>query len=825
MKSLKQKPLARELLTKPVPIAALLLALSPVGMPAYAATLKAGDVLTIDAGKDQTTVTASGASVTSTLCSGSGTTTNGSCFGMQSGGVFGFTSIAGKNGISIGSAQAASGSHTGAPGCTANGTSCTNPGEQPNIDQPWGFFNNTGMHQTTLAVTSLISTGTGGTLNFAGWSVTWNGIASINMGSSANVNSPCQNTSPQNDNGSNCNGSASFAWDGVYGDPYQLWYNATVPVGDPSGFGGVNYRLHLVGKVYAGITMFDDIATVAVADYVDIDALGNDVSPSGKNLSSVVASVPAHGTAVPNTTTGKIRYTADNSGISDSFTYTFKDNNNIASPHATVTVTVVPNTAPHAVNDTVTTSLNASKSINVLANDTDAENNIDPASVTVSAAASHGTTAVNTTTGAITYTPAAGYIGADSFNYTVADRKGLTGTATVYVTVNDFPGDHPALVSGQAPILLIEGGSYFTMQISPGKTEITNLLGGWAGGLILGYEHPAGASHTGFPTGLEPNGIDQPWQFFSNTGSHFTQNGGIGVNSDGTLNFLNRWYVTWNGIPAINMGGDPNQDQGPHLGQASISCTPRPCQDGSTFVVNLSAHVPVGDPSGFGGVPYGLHLVGHERILKMAVTASSGTLAQGSLNLGMRTTAKALTTKGLPADTSKEGVSCVGDCFDFRVTGVTSGGQVQIVLPLMAGIPANSVYRKYTAATGWKDFNTGGADSVKSAPFASTGAGMPSSCPAPGAGAYTAGLTAGNYCVQLTITDGGLNDADGAANGTVVDPGGVFASTVTPVDNRAASSSGCSLSANPVNPLERGDWWLLLGFVAWMGLVIRRKRA
>ena len=44
----------------------------------------------------------------------------------------------------------------------------------------------------------------------------------------------------------------------------------------------------------------------------------------------------------------------------------------------------------------------------------------------------------------------------------------------------------------------------------------------------------------------------------------------------------------------------------------------------------------------------------------------------------------------------------------------------------------------------------------------------------------------------------------------------------TNVESRLGA--GCSLSATPVNPLDRGDWWLLLGFVAWMGFVARRKR-
>jgi hypothetical protein len=99
----------------------------------------------------------------------------------------------------------------------------------------------------------------------------------------------------------------------------------------------------------------------------------------------------------------------------------------------------------------------------------------------------------------------------------------------------------------------------------------------------------------------------------------------------------------------------------------------------------------------------------------------------------------------------------------------------------------------------------------------------PAPCPAPGSGAYVAPVT-GHSCLQLTIVDGGPNDADGAANGTVVDPGGVAVVTTVPPPI-TSGESGCSLNTTPVNPLERGDWWLLLGFVAWLGYAIRRKRA
>src|SRR5690606_11810863 len=52
-------------------------------------------------------------------------------------------------------------------------------------------------------------------------------------------------------------------------------------------------------------------------------------------------------------------------------------------------------------------------------------------------------------------------------------------------------------------------------------------------------------------------------------------------------------------------------------------------------------------------------------------------------------------------------------------------------------------------------------------------AGEPGYCPPPGDSSWQSGLTAGHRCVQLTIEDGGPNDADGLANGSIVDPGGI----------------------------------------------------
>jgi len=111
-----------------------------------------------------------------------------------------------------------------------------------------------------------------------------------------------------------------------------------------------------------------------------------------------------------------------------------------------------------------------------------------------------------------------------------------------------------------------------------------------------------------------------------------------------------------------------------------------------------------------------------------------------------------------------------GGLFDFEVTGLPESGQsVRVVIPQAAPIGADAVYRKYHLDSGWQDFFEDARNSVASAP------GNPDSCPAPGAADYRPGLQAGYYCVQLTLEDGGPNDADGQRNGVVKDPGGVGA--------------------------------------------------
>lgn len=87
---------------------------------------------------------------------------------------------------------------------------------------------------------------------------------------------------------------------------------------------------------------------------------------------------------------------------------------------------------PTPANDTLWTYAGQAVSINVLANDNDPDG--DLLTVTAAASGQHGSVVVNNDS-SITYTPAAGFTGSDSFTYTVSDGRGGTATASVAVTV------------------------------------------------------------------------------------------------------------------------------------------------------------------------------------------------------------------------------------------------------------------------------------------------------------------------------------------------------------------------------------------------------
>jgi len=101
---------------------------------------------------------------------------------------------------------------------------------------------------------------------------------------------------------------------------------------------------------------------------------------------------------------------------------------------ATVTVSSVAD-APVAADDAAVTPQGAAITVDVLANDTDADGDLRPDQTSIITAPAHGGVAVDPVTGEITYTPGVGYTGPDQLVYLVMDNTGLTDTATVDFTV------------------------------------------------------------------------------------------------------------------------------------------------------------------------------------------------------------------------------------------------------------------------------------------------------------------------------------------------------------------------------------------------------
>ena len=161
-------------------------------------------------------------------------------------------------------------------------------------------------------------------------------------------------------------------------------------------------------------------------------------------------------------------------------------------------------------------------------------------------------------------------------------------------------------------------------------------------------------------------------------------------------------------------------------------------------------------------------------------------------------------TNGTTSTNATDTLDHISGKFDFEIHNVLPGNSVSVVLPLQTSLRRNAVYRKYNATDGWKEFVVDNNNAIASA------TGAKGVCPAPGSSEYQTGLTAFHYCIQLTIEDGGPNDADGVANGVILDPG-VFALSSSntntqnnPCGNNPAVNSNCSTNSGSIgttNPL------------------------
>ncbi len=178
----------------------------------------------------------------------------------------------------------------------------------------------------------------------------------------------------------------------------------------------------------------DDVYTTRENIPLSVDApgvLGNDVSTAG-TLTATVKTPPAHGDLALDLD-GAFIYTPT-SGYTGTVTFTYLAGARTLTDTATVTLTVEPNVAPVAADDSYTTDELTPLTVpapGVLENDSDA--NGDAITATLTTTPAQGTLALELD-GSFVYTPALGFPGEYTFQYETSDGL-LTDSATVTLTV------------------------------------------------------------------------------------------------------------------------------------------------------------------------------------------------------------------------------------------------------------------------------------------------------------------------------------------------------------------------------------------------------
>ena len=264
--------------------------------------------------------------------------------------------------------------------------------------------------------------------------------ASTNEDTPVNVNVVANDSDPDGDSltvtqiGTPSNGTATDNGDGtVTYSPNPNFngndsFNYTISDGEFSSTAQVTVT---VAPANDGPDANNDNGSTDEDTAVTVDVLANDTDTDGGTLTVTAASDPANGRVVVNS--DSIDYIPDtNFHGNDSFTYTISDGQGGSDTAVVSMIVHSVNDPPDAANDSATVRKNRSGTINVLANDSDPDG--DTLSVVSAAQPSKGSVAVNAD-GSITYTPRKGFVGTDSFTYTISDGNGGEDTATVTVTV------------------------------------------------------------------------------------------------------------------------------------------------------------------------------------------------------------------------------------------------------------------------------------------------------------------------------------------------------------------------------------------------------
>jgi Bacterial Ig domain/Putative Ig domain len=267
--------------------------------------------------------------------------------------------------------------------------------------------------------------------------------------------------------------------------------------------GTVTHSASSADAVYNGISISGVTATIIDDDFAGIDLepspLAGDLSEqtgSSATFTTELVSRPVSNVTVAlsgagqvSLSTGSITFTPLNWNVPQTITATAINDSAPEGYHpATVTATaasadatyqgltndtafnIVDDDAPNAVPDELMTDEDVSGTVDVLANDIDAQGGtLTVTSVTQPA---HGSVVVNPD-GTVSYTPVANWSGVDNFSYSIANGTGGHDTGTVTVTVT--PVNDPPSVTNPGPQTNAEDDE-ISLQITATDLEQSSFL-------------------------------------------------------------------------------------------------------------------------------------------------------------------------------------------------------------------------------------------------------------------------------------------------------------------------------------------------------------
>lgn len=173
-------------------------------------------------------------------------------------------------------------------------------------------------------------------------------------------------------------------------------------------------------------TLEDHDITICIEEYINI---------FGTIDTILFYDLPVNGSPYYTNSNDCIAYSPDNNFTgTDNFTIGVCSNVGICDT-IVILIDVLPqNDLPNAINDSDTTGLNIPIMLNILANDSDPDN--EDISIYTLGSPVHGTVSFDADLNII-YTPADGFVGVDSFQYVIIDPLGWTDVATVTILVTD----------------------------------------------------------------------------------------------------------------------------------------------------------------------------------------------------------------------------------------------------------------------------------------------------------------------------------------------------------------------------------------------------